>query len=212
MGDSSDIDNDEEIEVTIKALDGEKFCISLSLKATILGLKMLIDDQQHIDAEQQHLIYRAQELNDNLSLSQYGISNGCIIHLVVLQNAQQNPNRVNRIDIMSVVRLNQFIRMFALIEAVFMLIYGLEAIYYFGAKYMKRKYLIVYSLCLILEISIRAYMAYLEYPNIINVALLILMIFINLFAAWCVYKLYRVIAILRPAQRERILLLNQSYC
>ena len=59
------------------------------------------------------------------------------------------------IDVMSVVRLCRFVRIFALIDAVFLLIYGLQAFYfiilavlaiagYWGAKNLDRKYLFMY--------------------------------------------------------------------
>ena len=224
--DSSDTDNDDEdIEIFVKVLDGDTFTVTLSNTATILGLKMLIDDQQYVNADRQHLIYRSQELLDNLSLSQYGISNGCTVHLVVLQNAQQNPIRRNGIDTMSVVRLCQFIRMFAFIEAIFLIIHGIQTFHfvsalallaiagYFGAKNLHRKCLILYCLCLILEISVHSYMIWMwmNYENVISSALLFLMICIDLFAARCVYKLYRVIPILGPDQRQTILTSN-SFC
>merc|ERR1712241_910067 len=103
-------------------------------------------------------------------------------------------------DVMSVVRLCRFVRIFALIDAVFLLIYGLQAFYfiilavlavagYWGAKNMGRQYLILYVLCLTLEIAVRGYMIYLDPHNVINIVLLVLMICIDLFVARCVYKL-----------------------
>ena len=124
------------------------------------------------------------------------------------------------IDVMSVVRLCRFVRIFALIDAVFLLIYGLQAFYfiilavlaiagYWGAKNLDRKYLFMYCLCLFLEIAVRCYMIYLDTTNIINIILLVLMILIDLFVARCVYKLYRAIPLLGPEQRDRILILNR---
>ena len=124
------------------------------------------------------------------------------------------------IDVMSVVRLCRFVRIFALIDAVFLLIYGLQAFYfiilavlaiagYWGSKNLDRKYLFMYELCLLLEIAVRCYMIYLDQTNIINIILLVLMILIDLFVARCVYKLYRAIPLLSPEQRDRILILNR---
>merc|ERR1712228_23503 len=183
---------------------------------TVLGLKTIINDQQNVESDLQRLIYRAQELKDDFPLSQYGISNGCTLHLVVRRNIQQQQNgqhainmpndgmmvdpygRFNAmdveamIDVMSVVRLCRFVRIFALIDAVFLLIYGLQAFYfiilavlaiagYWGAKNLERKYLVMYGLCLALEIAVRAYMIYLDTTNVINIILLVLMILIDLF-------------------------------
>merc|ERR1712173_61915 len=206
------------------------------------GLKTIISDQQQVNEELQRLIYRAQELKDDFPLSQYGISNGSTLHLVVRRNQQQQhaidmPNdgggammdpygRFNAmdveamIDVMSVVRLCRFVRIFALIDAVFLLIYGLQAFYfiilailavagYWGSKNLDRKYLIMYCLCLLLEIAVRGYMIYLDSTNVINVVLLALMILIDAFVARCVWKLYRAIPMLGPEQRDRILILNR---
>eukprot|EP01083_Nonionella_stella_P064845 169387_1 len=246
LGSHSDHEDDsvsEEIQISIKKLDGETFFINISLTATVLGLKTIINDQQNVAENLQRLIYRAQELKDDFPLSQYGIQNGSTLHLVVRRHLQQNSGQVrvgipddglmvdpyNRfnamdaeamIDVMSVVRLCRFIRIFALIDAVFLLIYGLQAFYfiilavlaiagYWGAKNLDRKYLIMYCLCLCLEIAVRGYMIYLDTDNIINIILLVLMIFIDLFVARCVYKLYRAIPLLGPEQRDRILILNR---
>jgi hypothetical protein len=248
LGSQSDNEEDddivEEIQISIKKLDGDVFFINISLTATVLGLKTIIHDQQNVEARLQRLIYRAQELKDDFPLSQYGIQNGSTLHLVIRRNIQQNQAGQVRvgmpddglmvdpygrfaamdaeamIDVMSVVRLCRFVRIFALIDAVFLLIYGLQALYfiilavlaiagYWGAKNLDRKYLVMYCLCLCLEIAVRSYMIYLDTSNVINIVLLVLMIFIDLFVARCVYKLYRAIPLLGPEQRDRILILNR---
>merc|ERR1719499_3061839 len=188
---------------------------------------MIIHDRQNVDADRQRLIYRAQELRNEVPLSQYGIQTGSTLHLVVRRHIppqnqvnvdindsgmvdpynQYHENRFSvmdaeaMIDVMSVVRLCRFVRIFALIDAVFLLIYGLQAFYfiilailavagYWGSKNLERKYLIMYCLCLLLEIAVRCYMIY-------------------FFVARCVWKLYRAIPMLGPEQRDRILILNR---
>merc|ERR1712087_960306 len=144
--------------------------------------------------------------NDGMMMDPYGRFNAMDVSAMV--------------DVMSVVRLCRFIRIFALIDAVFLLIYGLQAFYfiilavlavagYWGAKNLARQYLVLYVLCLTLEIAVRGYMIYLDTDNVINIVLLVLMICIDLFVARCVYKLYRAIPILGHEQRERILILNR---
>jgi len=243
LGSESDDDERREIQISIKKLDGETFVVSISTTATVLGLKTIIHDQQNVESELQRLIYRAQELKDEFPLSQYGIQTGSTLHLVVRRNLpQQNQLNIDvqedalmmdpysgrfsamdaeaMIDVMSVVRLCRFVRIFALIDAVFLLIYGLQAFYfiilavlavagYWGSKNLDRKYLIMYCLCLSLEIAVRCYMIYLDTTNVINVVLLVLMILIDVFVARCVWKLYRAIPLLAPEQRERILILNR---
>merc|ERR1719411_2216557 len=87
--DNNDNAVNNDIQISIKKLDGDTFCVSISTTATVLGLKTIINDQQNVEAELQRLIYRAQELKDDFPLSQYGISNGCTLHLVVRRNIQQ---------------------------------------------------------------------------------------------------------------------------
>merc|ERR1719245_858899 len=78
-----DVEVGEQIEISIKKLDGDVFCVSISTAATVLGLKTLIHDSQNVEANMQRLIYRAQELKDEFALSQYGIQGGSTLHLVV---------------------------------------------------------------------------------------------------------------------------------
>jgi len=242
LGSASDDDNNQSIQISIKKLDGDTFFVSISTGATVQGLKTIIHDQRNVEADRQRLIYRAQELRNEVPLSQYGIQTGSSLHLVIRRNLPPQ-NQVNvdipddglmmdpygrfsamdaeaMIDVMSVVRLCRFVRIFALIDAVFLLIYGLQAFYfiilailavagYWGSKNLERKYLIMYCLCLLLEIAVRCYMIYLDTTNIINVVLLVLMILIDLFVARCVWKLYRAIPLLGPEQRDRILILNR---
>jgi hypothetical protein len=232
-------DQRSEIEVTVKKLDGDTFVVSLSKTSTVLGLKTLISDRHNVESELQRLIYRAQELQDAFPLSQYGIQDGATLHLVIRRNQNQVRlamddaglsnehiarfgimNAEMMIDVMSAVRLCRFVRIFALIDAVFLLIYGLNYIYfillailavagYWGAKSLDRKYLIMYVVCLFLEIAVRSYQIYLDPDNIVNVILLSLIILINLFVLRCVVKLYRAIPLLNSEQRERILILNR---
>mmetsp|Transcript_45307 Transcript_45307/g.72416 ORF Transcript_45307/g.72416 Transcript_45307/m.72416 type:complete len:256 (-) Transcript_45307:389-1156(-) len=240
-GSENEEDEAEQIQISIKKLDGDTFYVTISTTATVLGLKTIIHDQQQVETSLQRLIYRAQELKDDFPLSQYGIQNGSTLHLVVRRPQQQNQVRVGMpddglmvdpyarfsamdaeamIDVMSVVRLCRFVRIFALIDAVFLLIYGLQAFYfiilavlaiagYWGSKNLDRKYLLMYCLCLALEIAVRCYMIYIDQTNIINIILLVLMILIDLFVLRCVYKLYRAIPLLGPEQRDRVLILNR---
>eukprot|EP01084_Bolivina_argentea_P007878 14786_1 len=154
MDDETSGNDEDDIQITIKKLDGDTFFVSLSTTANVLGLKTLIHDQQDVPTNLQRLIYRAQELQDDFPISQYGVQNGSTLHLVVRrnpQNQQQGQVRVgiddgglmvdpygrlgamnaeDMIDVMSVVRLCRFVRIFALIDAVFLLIYGLQAFYF----------------------------------------------------------------------------------
>eukprot|EP01083_Nonionella_stella_P309780 1098346_1 len=86
-------DNEEEIQISIKKLDGDTFFITISPTATVLGLKNIIHDTQNVAANLQRLIYRAQELKDDFPLSQYGKKIANTIHKVILHNITKNKNR-----------------------------------------------------------------------------------------------------------------------
>ena len=93
-GSDNDEDDIEDIQISIKKLDGETFFVNISPTASVLGLKTIINDQQSVEPNLQRLIYRAQELKDDFPLSQYGIQNGSTLHLVVRRNIQQNQGQV----------------------------------------------------------------------------------------------------------------------
>lgn len=85
----ADIDdniNDNAIQVTIKKLDGETFSIYCQPTSTVLGLKDLINNSHSISSTLQRLIFRAQELQNDFPIAQYGVQDGSTLHLVVRRN------------------------------------------------------------------------------------------------------------------------------
>jgi len=116
-------------------------------------------------------------------------------------------------------RLCRFVRIFALIDGIFLLIYALTwtpfivlsilAIGgYWGSKNLDRRYLILYIICLILEVGVRFFFIYIE-PNAITIILYVLMILIDFFVLKCVISLYRSIPLLTAQQKQGITQLNR---
>ena len=94
LGSDSEDDHHPDIQISIKKLDGDTFFVSISTTASVQALKSIIHDTQNVEADRQRLIYRAQELRNEVPLSQYGIQSGSTLHLVVRRNVPQQ-NQVN---------------------------------------------------------------------------------------------------------------------
>ena len=82
------------MQISIKKLDGDTFFVSISTGATVQGLKTIIHEQRNVEVDRQRLIYRAQELRNEVPLSQYGIQTGSTLHLVIRRNLPPQ-NQVN---------------------------------------------------------------------------------------------------------------------
>jgi len=257
------------INVTIKQLDGTTFSINCASDISVVGLKTLIADVRNITVDRQRLIFRAQELQDDESLTHYNVIDGSILHIVIrplgnnvnvniasaLQPEGQhvidmpNPNvnvyggvggpfGNNRmmnangegvinpnidIDVMAMTKLCRFIKIFALIDAVFLILYGLTqplffllAVFafagYFGAKNLSRFALLAYVICLILEVAVRIYWIY-SNGSAFEIILLVLMILIDAFVIKCTFQLWRAVPGLTEEQKNQILILNRmSLC
>jgi len=119
-----------------------------------------------------------------------------------------------------VARLCRFVKIFALIDAVFMIIQGisfplfflpgvLAIIGYFGAKNLNRGALIAYIVCLLLEIAIRVALIAYNSANAFILVLLVLMIIIDLFVMKVTFQLWKLVPTLSPQQTEQVLLVNR---
>eukprot|EP01084_Bolivina_argentea_P132952 234618_1 len=75
-----DSNEEEEIQISIKKLDGDTFYINILPTSSVLDLKNIINNQQNVSADLR-LIYGDQELKHDFTLSQYGIQNGSTLHL-----------------------------------------------------------------------------------------------------------------------------------
>jgi len=143
----------QKLKVVMKQLNGETFDIELMKDATVLGLKTMIFQQRNITIDRQRLIFRAQELTNNDSLiSQYGINNGSVLHIVVRnidppstggnntiinipeQNLDEGTTNENNqydqqviygqdVNIYQITKLCRFIKIMSIFNAIFLFLY-----------------------------------------------------------------------------------------
>ena len=71
------------IEINIETLAGTTFSIKVSPLETIHSIKAKIQRLEGIPIQHQHLVWKSNELDDNLSLNDYSITNGSTIKMVL---------------------------------------------------------------------------------------------------------------------------------
>ncbi|XP_015913773.1 AN1-type zinc finger protein 4 [Parasteatoda tepidariorum] len=71
------------MELFIETLTGSAFELSCSPLETIVSIKAKIQYSEGIPVSQQHLIWKSQELNDDLCLQDYSITDGATLKLVL---------------------------------------------------------------------------------------------------------------------------------
>ncbi|ETO05044.1 v-ubiquitin [Reticulomyxa filosa] len=150
------------------------------------------------------------------------------VHIFVERNNVEGQDQIEHvnvaptdINVLQIAKLSRFVRIFAILDFLILLLFGLTLSLlffvmavlalagYYGAKTLKRSYLVAYIICLILEIVARAAFIYLDRYNIVSVVLLALMILIDMFVLRCVIQLFRAIAHLQPHQQEQIMVFNR---
>lgn len=94
------------------------------------------------------------------------------------------------------------------INSLFILLVPLAAAGYYGAKKLQRKYLLAYSVYVVLNMIIRIAWMVIA-PNALNVILSLLAVFIDIYILRLVIRLYQTIPTLTPEQRDHILQLNR---
>ena len=67
----------------IKTLTGKTLCLSVNSNDTVNEIKQKIQQKEGIPLEQQRLVFNGKQLEDNLKLGEYNISNDSTIHLVL---------------------------------------------------------------------------------------------------------------------------------
>ncbi|GIY77656.1 AN1-type zinc finger protein 4, partial [Caerostris darwini] len=78
-----DIMAENRMELFIETLTGTAFELSCSPLETIVSIKAKIQYSEGIPVSQQHLIWKSQELNDDLCLQDYSINDGATLKLVL---------------------------------------------------------------------------------------------------------------------------------
>ncbi len=69
--------------ITVKTLTGHKLQLEITDDMTIYNLKELVSEKEGMDIPQIRMIFRGNQLNDTLKVSDMKISPGDIIHLVL---------------------------------------------------------------------------------------------------------------------------------
>jgi len=75
--------------LTIKhATDGYSFTIDVDNDTDILGIKVLIWDQQKVPIQSQRLIFNGKEIKDSIKINQFGIKDGDTLFLIEIKKQE----------------------------------------------------------------------------------------------------------------------------
>lgn len=82
----------EKFEVKIKSMSGKTITLSCDTSMTVFDLKKEIHDKEGIPPDQQRLMFDGSQLEEDRFLSDYGIGEGCTIHIVLrLRGGMYHP-------------------------------------------------------------------------------------------------------------------------
>ena len=71
------------MQILIKTLTGRKQSFNFEADNLVLHVKQALQEKEGIDIKQIRLIYAGKQMNDELRLSDYRVSPGCTIHMVL---------------------------------------------------------------------------------------------------------------------------------
>ena len=67
----------------IKTLSGKTLCCSLDPNMTIAQVKEHIAQSEHVQVDQQRLVYQGKQLEDKETLGYYQVGDGACLHLIL---------------------------------------------------------------------------------------------------------------------------------
>lgn len=76
-------ENDTVHQIQVKTLTGNTLMLNVRPTDTILSIKQQIMQQQAIPVDQQRLICSGKQLEDNLKVEDYNITQDSVLHLVL---------------------------------------------------------------------------------------------------------------------------------
>eukprot|EP01137_Pigoraptor_chileana_P033949 Opistho-2@25748 len=89
----------KKMEVNINTLTGDGFSLRVSPYETVMSVKAKIQKQEGIPISQQHLVWRSVALEDDYTLSDYAITDGATLQLVLhLRGGPINTRRITYED------------------------------------------------------------------------------------------------------------------
>jgi len=226
------------MKLNIKQLDGQEIEVEMDIEnRTIRDLKLQIFNQTTLNADLQRLIFRGQELTDEMPMSSNQFEEGCVVHLVMRQNAPHVSIPVNSapagmlhqpqaqfdgVDSWQVSRKCKFVRWFALIDGAFCLLFAISSGFlplligcvcayagYLGAKNLRPRLLMIYQLFLIVEIMFRVMLTKYLQEDSFSTVMACLSIIIDVYIMYAIFQLVRVARSLTNEQRLNVIQLNQ---
>lgn len=226
------------MKLSIKQLDGQEIEVDMAIEdRTIRDLKLQIFTQTALDADLQRLIFRGQELTDDMPMSSNQFEDGCVVHLVMRQSAphvvipvnaapagmlHQPQAQFDGLDSWQVSRRCKFVRWFALIDGAFCLLFAISSGFlplligcvcayagYLGAKSLRPRLLMVYQIFLIVEIMFRVMLTKYLQQDSFSTVMACLSIIIDVYIMYAIFQLVKVVRRLNDEQRENVIQLNQ---
>jgi ubiquitin len=79
------------MQIIIKLLTGKSITLEVSHADTIAAVKLRVQQEEAIAADQQRLIFAGKQLDDHQTLQDCGIFKGSVIHLVSTKRSQSHP-------------------------------------------------------------------------------------------------------------------------
>jgi len=225
------------MKLTIKQLDGHEFEVEMPLEErTIRDLKMQIFAQTDFNADLQRLIYRGQELTDEMPMTNNHFENGSVIHMVMRQSPhvvipvnaapagilhQPQQAQLDGMDSWQVSRKCKFVRWFALIDGAFCLLFAISSGFlplligcvcayagYLGAKSLRPRLLMIYQIFIVVEIIFRVMLTKYLQQDSFSTIMACLSIIIDVYILYAIFQLVKVVRSLNEEQRQNVIQLN----
>lgn len=71
------------MQLLVKTLTGKTITVDVNEDDTVETLKQRINEKEGIPVDQQRLIYSGKQISEERTMSDYGVTNGATMHLVL---------------------------------------------------------------------------------------------------------------------------------
>lgn len=71
------------MKISVRTFEGRTIDLNVEYTDTVLNVKTQIQNKERIRTDLQRLVFSNQSLENNRSLSSYGINNDAVLHLVL---------------------------------------------------------------------------------------------------------------------------------